>query len=79
MTALTDLRQALVDLLAIAAAGGAAADGESLSDRIARLDRLREEVGDQAPPMLRHYLERRSYEKALAFLEGRDPDEKPDR
>ena len=29
-------------------------------------------LGADTPPMLRHYLEKRSYAKALDFLEGRD-------
>ena len=29
-------------------------------------------LGDDTPPMLRHYIEKRSYAKAIDFLEGRD-------
>jgi len=32
------------------------------------LDKAEQELGSAMPPMLRHYLQRRSYAKALAFL-----------
>ena len=41
---------------------------ESIAEHLRQLD----ELGNEAPPMLRHYLEKRSYAKALDFLEGRD-------
>ena len=43
-------------------------EGESIATHLRQLD----ELGKEAPPMLRHYLEKRSYAKALDFLEGRD-------
>ena len=43
-------------------------EGESIAEHLRQLD----ELGNEAPPMLRHYLEKRSYTKALDFLEGRD-------
>lgn len=43
-------------------------EGESIATHLRQLD----ELGREAPPMLRHYLEKRSYAKALALLEGRD-------
>ncbi|MEW6751699.1 MAG: hypothetical protein AB1505_12100 [Candidatus Latescibacterota bacterium] len=48
------------------------ARGEDLAALVQRLDQLRDQLGTQAPAMLRHYLERRSYAKALELLEGRD-------
>jgi hypothetical protein len=47
-------------------------DGDGLRAHLAELDRQRDGLGDDAPPMLRHYLEKRSYAKAIDFLEGRD-------
>ena len=47
-------------------------EGESIATHLRRLDELGQELGKEAPPMLRHYLEKRSYTKALDFLEGRD-------
>ena len=63
-----ELLQALERLMAAVRSG----DGEALRAGLAEVDRQRDALGDDAPPMLRHYLERRSYEKAIAFLEGRD-------
>jgi hypothetical protein len=37
-----------------------------------KLDRLAESLPDDAPADLRHYLQRKSYEKARLFLLGRD-------
>lgn len=62
------LHRTLKSLLAAIRSG----DGEALRRDLAAVDRQREALDEQAPPMLRHYLERRSYEKALAFLEGGD-------
>ena len=62
------LHRTLKSLMAAIRSG----DGEALRRDLAEVDRQREALGEEAPPMLRHYLERRSYEKALAFLEGGD-------
>ena len=47
-------------------------EGESIAAHLRQLDELGQKLGKKAPPMLRHYLEKRSYTKALDFLEGRD-------
>lgn len=47
-------------------------EGESIAAHLRQLDELGQELGKEAPPMLRHYLEKRSYTKALDFLEGHD-------
>ncbi len=62
------LQRTLESLMAAIRSG----DGEALRRSLAEVDRQREALGEEAPPMLRHYLERRSYEKALAFLQGGD-------
>ncbi len=41
----------------------------------AKVDALAEEVAPTADPMLRHYLERQSYVKALDFLKALEPRE----
>ena len=51
---------------------GADEEGPSLADQLRSIDQLTEEMGSDIPPMLQHYLEKRSYTKALDFLEGRD-------
>ena len=68
------LHQALKGLMAAIRSG----DGEALRAGLAEVDRRRDALGDDAPPMLRHYLDRRSYEKAIAFLEGRDESLRPE-
>jgi hypothetical protein len=45
---------------------------------LARVAELQQQLGPDAPPMLRHYLEQRSYQKALDFLNsGRPATETP--
>ena len=41
---------------------------KSIIEDLEQIERLQQEVGTAAPPQLRHYLERRSYTKALDFL-----------
>jgi hypothetical protein len=36
-----------------------------------KIDRLQESLPSSTDPRLKHYLERKSYDKALEFLEGR--------
>ena len=47
-------------------------EGELIAAHLRRLDELGKELGNKVPTQLRHYLEKRSYIKALDFLEGRD-------
>jgi hypothetical protein len=37
-----------------------------------KIEKLQEALPQPIDPRLKHYLERRSYDKALEFLEGRD-------
>jgi hypothetical protein len=41
---------------------------ESIIEDLEQIERLQQEIGATAPPSLRHYLQRRSYAKALDFL-----------
>jgi len=51
---------------------------DRLSAALTRLSELPGQLGPDAHPMLRHYLERRSYQKALEFLNSGEPEtEKP--
>ena len=43
--------------------------GEDITPQLLHIDTLAQEIAPTAPAMLKHYLERRSYTKALAFLE----------
>lgn len=62
------LRTLLPDL------GGEPASTEAMLAAMCELDRNWREDGRHLPPMLVHYLQRRSYTKALAFVEGREPE-----
>ena len=44
--------------------------GEDISEQLERIESLRAGLDASAPKMLLHYLERKSYTKALAFLEA---------
>ena len=63
-----DLHATLIGLMEAINTGAT----ESLVAQIKKIDEIGEALGTEAPPMLRHYLEKRSYAKALDFLEGRD-------
>jgi hypothetical protein len=74
--ALLDLAKALRERLAVIR------DEESRRDQITHLarlravsekiDKLQREVPQPIDPRLAHYLERKSYDKALEYLEGMD-------
>ncbi len=44
------------------------AQKESIIEDLEQIERLQQEIGATVPPSLRHYLQRRSYTKALDFL-----------
>ena len=68
------LREALQEFMA----AGPTRDGGRISAALKRITDLSAQLGDDAPPMLRHYLDRRSYQKALDFLSvGRPETDKP--
>ncbi|HLS28650.1 MAG TPA: hypothetical protein VK041_08375 [Opitutales bacterium] len=46
------------------------ADGDQIRAQLDRLDQLTRDHGRELDPHLVHFLQRRSYQKALAFLEG---------
>ena len=49
----------------------------SLMPFILKLDELGRQLHATAPPLLQHYLERKSYEKALLFLRGQAQEHRP--
>ena len=53
-------------------AGVKVPEKSSLAEQVRSIDRLKDQLGPDTSPMLLHYLEKRSYAKALDFLEGRD-------
>ena len=76
MKKLEELQTVIGDMMH-AISGGDHDERQTIPERLARIDALRIELGDQAPPMLRHYLEKRSYSKALEFLQGDDETKTP--
>ena len=76
MASLQELHAVLKDMMASIVGDGK--EGEvDIAGKLARIDALGRELGTEAPPMLRHFLEKRSYAKALDFLEGIDQSETP--
>ena len=44
------------------------ASGDDITDQILRIKQLSDDIEETAPKMLMHYLQRKSYTKALDFL-----------
>lgn len=66
-----ELREALEKLLRAAADK----DRQAIATALAGVTELQRRLGPDAPERLRHYLERRSYQKALEFLNsGNQPE-----
>ena len=72
--ALADLAEALRERLALVRDEESRRDGLKHIARLRavseRIDRLQESLPRAIDPRLKHYLERKSYDKALEFLEG---------
>jgi hypothetical protein len=72
-----DLRDALRERLAIIRDEESRRDQEAHMARLSavseKIDKLAAAVPRPLDPQLAHYLQRRSYDKALEFLEGRAP------
>jgi hypothetical protein len=62
----TQIKDSLIALLD----GIKASDGQTISREMARLDHFAQTEGGSLHPQLSHFLERRSYAKALQFLGG---------
>jgi hypothetical protein len=63
-----ELHEALVDFMRAATEKG------DVGAALKHVTELQAQLGTDAPPMLRHYLERRSYQKALDFLNSGQPE-----
>ncbi len=63
MDSLSELRQALETMFS------RIETGEDILEQLERINVLYQELPATAPKMLSHYLERKSYTKALALLE----------
>ena len=73
---MNDIRQRLLDKLIeleTAAAGRSGSSGKpDLMSLFREIDDLSGELPEAADPALRHYLTRKSYQKARMLLQGRD-------
>jgi hypothetical protein len=71
---LADLAAALRERLAIIADDASRRDPERHTQRLQqiseRIEKLEQQLPAQVDPQLRHFLQRRSYSKALELLEG---------
>jgi hypothetical protein len=47
---------------------------EQIAEALNRILQFEQQLGSDAAPMLRHYLERRSYQKALDYLNSGRPE-----
>ena len=74
MNGYTELEASLKKMLALIQNKAGAPE---LLAQIERLDQLAQSLGPETPPMLRHYMEKRGYPKALEFLAGLDERQKP--
>ena len=74
-SALADLAQALRERLAVIRDEASRRDHAKHIDRLRavseKIDKLQTALPQPVDPRLKHYLERKSYDKALARLEGR--------
>jgi len=74
---LSDLAQALRERLAIIHDEDSRRDAQAHMARLSavseKIDKLAAAVPRPLDPQLAHYLQRRSYDKALEFLEGQAP------
>jgi hypothetical protein len=73
-SALADLAQALRERLAVIRDEESRRDHAKHIDRLRaiseKIDRLQESLPPSIGPRLKHYLDRKSYDKALEYLEG---------
>lgn len=66
------LLKALVDLDVAVKTGPSASSKPDLLSLFARIDELAKQLPRDTDPALAHYLQKKSYEKARLFLQGRD-------
>ncbi len=71
---MTEVEQELRDALTRFMRAAAEKDREAAATALGRVTELQQRLGPDAPPMLRHYLERRSYQKALDYLNSGRPE-----
>jgi hypothetical protein len=67
-SSMTNVEQELREALRQFMQSTASRQPEKIGEALNRILQLEHQLSAEAPPMLRHYLERRSYQKALDFL-----------
>jgi hypothetical protein len=78
MFVMTSVEQKLREALAEFMRAASGKDSAAITKALAEITGWQQKLGPDSPPMLRHYLERRSYQKALDFLDsGRSETETP--
>jgi len=71
---MTSVEQKLREALARFMRAAGDKDSTAIAKALAEIAEWQQKLGPDAPPMLRHYLERRSYQKALDFLNSGRPE-----
>ena len=69
-----NVEQEIREVLAGFMRAAAEKNNSAVAAALARVAELQQQLGPDASPMLRHYLERRSYQKALDFLNSGRPE-----
>jgi hypothetical protein len=69
-----EILKALVELDEVVKSMPTANPKPNLLPLFARIEELTKQLPPATPPVLLHYLHKRSYQKARLFLEGRDED-----
>jgi hypothetical protein len=74
MFAMTNVEQMLGEALAGFMRAASDKDSTAVVSALAEITECQQKLGPDTAPMLRHYLERRSYQKALDFLNSGQPE-----
>ncbi|MDK3160260.1 hypothetical protein QPK87_27420 [Kamptonema cortianum] len=74
---MNSLNQKLRNLLGALAGSAQPPEGADLIEILRELDRIRDEHAGELHPQMLHYLQRRSYEKALSFLSNPEMPHQP--
>jgi hypothetical protein len=74
MLVMTRVEQKLREALAGFMRAASDKDSAAISKALTEVTEWQQKLGSDAAPMLRHYLKRRSYQKALDFLNSGRPE-----
>lgn len=68
--AMSDVYQQLGELLDVFVGGKTLPEGKNISVILQELDHIKDTCREELDPQMLHYLDRRSYEKAFAYLKN---------